>query len=165
MAVTSTPTARIAPQEPLKPTLCWIAFNAAACSFTQLFLLLSLGLLSYTALCLSRSRPAQVPLPEIAATSRGVALDAFLRGSSLGPISEEALRQPLATLAESEVVCHTDCMAAWREEALPGTESNSRRVLEPSMLMRSIPLLDLQVGRAVLGLQMQARLAGHYDFG
>ena len=82
-----------------------------------------------------------------------------------GQVTEEALRQPLATLAESEVVCHTDCMAAWREEALPGTESNSRRVLEPSMLMRSIPLLDLQVGRAVLGLQMQARLAGHYDFG
>ena len=76
-------------------------------------------------------------------------------------MSEEALRQPLATAAESDVVRRTDCMAAWREEAHPGPYSQSRLGLGPSMLLRSLSLLDLQAGRAALHTAvLQARLAG-----
>ena len=70
----------------------------------------------------------------------------FLRASSRGPISEEALRQPLATVAESDVERRTDCIAAWREEAHPGPYSQSL-------------LTCRQEGLPVKAI-LQARLAG-----
>ena len=65
-------------------------------------------------------------------------------------MSEEARRQPLATVAESDVLRLTDCMAAWRDEVHPGPYSHSRLGVGPSMLLRSLSLLDLRAGGAAL---------------